>query len=174
MSRYTFALLLLLLRVTHATQDGQDSGNDQPQDPVPPSPAPHPPIERHPSNDDWGTTYLAIALMTLIAFAALGILVRRSFQLVPTGVMALRDFVGGRPSDGYHALAGEDSEDEEQRILGMGEEVAAEEGNEDAHAVRFESTLATIAATAADNDNAYLHGEQEQRNSESSERSTRL
>ncbi|KAJ2781812.1 hypothetical protein GGI15_003111 [Coemansia interrupta] len=171
MPRYTFTLFPLLLRVALAAQGEQDNDSDQPQDPVPPSPAPHPPIERHPSNDDWGTTYLAIALMTLIAFAALGILVRRSFQLVPTGVMALREFVGGRSNDGYHALAGEDSEDEE-RILGIGEEVAAQEDNEDAHAVRFESTLATIAA--AGNGDSYLHGEREQRNSESSGRSTQL
>ncbi|KAJ2390010.1 hypothetical protein GGI05_003334 [Coemansia sp. RSA 2603] len=171
MTRYTFALLLLLLRVAQATQNGRDDDNDMPQDPVPPSPAPHPPIERHPSNDDWGTTYLAIALMTLIAFVALGILVSRSFQLVPTGIVALRDIVGGRSNDGYHALAGEDSDDQEH-VLGIDDEVTAEEGYGDAHVVRFESTLATIAATG--NGDANQHVEQEQRSSESSDRDTPL
>ncbi|KAJ2162556.1 hypothetical protein GGF46_000559 [Coemansia sp. RSA 552] len=77
--------------------------------PMPP-PTPGVPIEHHPYNDDWGTTFVAILLMSLIVFAALGILVRNSFRLVPTGVMALQALVSERPP-GYHRVAGE-SDDE--------------------------------------------------------------
>ncbi|KAJ2006467.1 hypothetical protein GGI04_001876 [Coemansia thaxteri] len=65
--------------------------------------APSPPVEQNPSTDDWGTTLVAIAVMSLIAFVALGFLIKKSFQLVPTGVMALRTLVSNRPS-GYHRL----------------------------------------------------------------------
>ncbi|KAJ2742542.1 hypothetical protein GGI20_004405 [Coemansia sp. BCRC 34301] len=77
---------------------------------------PSPPVERHPSNDDWGTTLAAIAVMSLLAFVALGILIKKSFQLVPTGVMALRTLVSDRPT-GYHRLDPNDS-DEEGRTPG--------------------------------------------------------
>ncbi|KAJ2687724.1 hypothetical protein IWW39_002731 [Coemansia spiralis] len=72
---------------------------------------PSPPSERHPSNDDWGTTITAIALMTLLAFIALGALIKKSFQLVPTGVLALRTLVSDRPA-GYHQLDPNDSDEE--------------------------------------------------------------
>ncbi|KAI9503992.1 hypothetical protein GGI25_000872 [Coemansia spiralis] len=79
--------------------------------PMPP-PTPGIPVERHPSNDDWETTFVAILLMSLIVFVTLGILVRRSFRLVPTGVMALRTLVGNRTSSSqYHRLDVEEDED---------------------------------------------------------------
>ncbi|KAJ1947942.1 hypothetical protein GGF37_000089 [Kickxella alabastrina] len=94
---------------------------DSGETPVPP----RPPVERHPSNDDWGTTFVAIMIMSIIAFVALGVLVHRSFQLVPTGVMALRTLVGNHPGNGYHALAGDESED--QVGSGSGRSIADEE-----------------------------------------------
>ncbi|KAJ2509098.1 hypothetical protein IWW47_000212 [Coemansia sp. RSA 2052] len=72
---------------------------------------PSPPVERHPSNDDWGTTLAAIAVMSLLAFFALGVLIKKSFQLVPTGVLALRTLVSDRPA-GYHQLDPNDSDEE--------------------------------------------------------------
>ncbi|KAJ2494014.1 hypothetical protein IWW37_000092 [Coemansia sp. RSA 2050] len=71
---------------------------------------PSPPTKR-PSNDDWGTTITAIAVMTLLAFIALGALIKKSFQLVPTGVLALRTLVSDRPA-GYHQLDPNDSDEE--------------------------------------------------------------
>ncbi|KAJ2142835.1 hypothetical protein IW136_001843, partial [Coemansia sp. RSA 678] len=62
-----------------------------------------PPIERHPYNDDWGTTFVAILVMACIVFGVLAVLVRKSFRLVPTGVLALRTLVRGR-EDGHHVL----------------------------------------------------------------------
>ncbi|KAJ2341031.1 hypothetical protein GGF43_006265, partial [Coemansia sp. RSA 2618] len=47
--------------------------------------------------------------MSVLVFAVLGVLVRNSFRLVPTGVVALRTLVGGRP-DGYHQLADDEPE----------------------------------------------------------------
>ncbi|KAJ1668060.1 hypothetical protein IW140_000775 [Coemansia sp. RSA 1813] len=80
--------------------------------PLPP-PTPGIPIERHPSNDDWGTTFVAILVMSLIIFVALGVLVKRSFRLVPTGVMALRTLVSNRPNNNqYHRLENEEEEEE--------------------------------------------------------------
>ncbi|KAJ1904060.1 hypothetical protein LPJ81_002719 [Coemansia sp. IMI 209127] len=80
--------------------------------PLPP-PKPGVPVERHPSNDDWGTTFVAILVMSLIVFAALGILVKRSFRLVPTGVMALRTLVSTRPDNNqYHRLANDEEEED--------------------------------------------------------------
>ncbi|KAJ2478254.1 hypothetical protein IWW56_003826 [Coemansia sp. RSA 2131] len=61
-----------------------------------------PPVERHPYNDDWGTTFVAILVMACIVFAVLAVLVRKSFRLVPTGVLALRTLVRG--PDGHHVL----------------------------------------------------------------------
>ncbi|KAJ2038892.1 hypothetical protein IW146_002136 [Coemansia sp. RSA 922] len=72
---------------------------------------PSPPVERHPSNDDWATTITAIAVMSLLAFIALGVLIKKSFQLVPTGVLALRTLVSDRPV-GYHQLDPNDSDEE--------------------------------------------------------------
>ncbi|KAJ2663448.1 hypothetical protein IWW48_001331 [Coemansia sp. RSA 1200] len=84
--------------------------------PLPP-PTPGIPVERHPSNDDWGTTFVAILLMSLIIFVVLGILVQRSFRLVPTGVMALRTLVGNRiDNNQYHRLENEDDEDVESGV----------------------------------------------------------
>ncbi|KAJ2783176.1 hypothetical protein H4R18_001843 [Coemansia javaensis] len=81
----------------------------------PPPPTPGVPVERHPYNDDWATTLVAILLMSLIVFVALGILVRRSFRLVPTGVMALRTLVGaGAPAEGHHRLEEEEEASGEQ------------------------------------------------------------
>ncbi|KAJ1647216.1 hypothetical protein J3B02_003416 [Coemansia erecta] len=121
------------------------SSGKQDETPVP-VPLPSPPVERHPSNDDWGTTYVAIVVMTLIAFAALGVLVKRSFQLVPTGVMALRTLVGGRSDDdGYHVLANEEEADangemavEDAQVLHMAQEQTAPEDAE--HASEQRST----------------------------------
>ncbi|KAJ2764885.1 hypothetical protein IWQ56_004316 [Coemansia nantahalensis] len=79
----------------------------------PPPPPPGPPVERHPYNDDWGTTLVAILLMSLIVFAVFGILIQRSFRLVPTGVLALGALVGRR-SDGAHRLD-DDSDGEFER-----------------------------------------------------------
>ncbi|KAJ2612738.1 hypothetical protein H4S08_002574 [Coemansia sp. RSA 1365] len=76
----------------------------------PPTPG-VPPVEHHPYNDDWGTTLVAILLMSLIVFVVLGVLIKKSFQLVPTGVLALRTIVGGG-SEGYHRL--EDVSENEQ------------------------------------------------------------
>ncbi|KAJ1764449.1 hypothetical protein LPJ77_000215 [Coemansia sp. RSA 2523] len=70
---------------------------------VPESHGTAPPIERHPYNDDWGTTFVAILVMACIVFAVLAVLVRKSFRLVPTGVLALRTLVQGR-EDGHHVL----------------------------------------------------------------------
>ncbi|KAJ2809744.1 hypothetical protein H4S07_003085 [Coemansia furcata] len=72
---------------------------------------PSPPVERNPSNDDWGATITAIAVMSLLAFIALSVLIKKSFQLVPTGVLALRTLVSDRPA-GYHQLDPNDSDDE--------------------------------------------------------------
>ncbi|KAJ2551954.1 hypothetical protein EV175_003489, partial [Coemansia sp. RSA 1933] len=80
--------------------------------PLPP-PTPGVPVERHPSNDDWGTTFVAILVMSLIIFVALGILVKRSFRLVPTGVMALRTLVSSRADSAqYHRLENEDEDED--------------------------------------------------------------
>ncbi|PIA19286.1 hypothetical protein COEREDRAFT_79238 [Coemansia reversa NRRL 1564] len=76
----------------------------------PPTPG-VPPVEHHPYNDDWGTTLVAILLMSLIVFIVLGVLIKKSFQLVPTGVLALRTIVGGS-SEGYHRL--DDVNEDEQ------------------------------------------------------------
>ncbi|KAJ1872134.1 hypothetical protein LPJ57_005108 [Coemansia sp. RSA 486] len=108
-----------------------DNKTHDPTAPMPSSPS-VPPIERHPSNDDWGTTYIAIGIMSLIVFFVLGILVKRSFQLVPTGVMALRTLVGGRPSDGYHVLANDEEESE------RGEQRTGVDGEPDVGQARLE------------------------------------
>ncbi|KAJ2725286.1 hypothetical protein GGI07_001419 [Coemansia sp. Benny D115] len=77
--------------------------------------------------------------MSLIVFAALGILVKKSFELVPTGMMNLRTLVGGRQSLRHHQLAdddqdGSDSEDNSQGDAARRERVrgASEASNEDA------------------------------------------
>ncbi|KAJ1796781.1 hypothetical protein LPJ56_000106 [Coemansia sp. RSA 2599] len=76
--------------------------------------------------------------MTLIAFAALGLLVKRSFLLVPTGVMALRTLVGGRSADNYHVLVNEDS-DSDELAAEEHEEVDVDEhgGQEDARVLHI-------------------------------------
>lgn len=58
------------------------------------------PVERHPANNDqWGMTVMSIGLMSLVIFVLLGILVHRSFRLVPTGMLALHTIV---PADESH------------------------------------------------------------------------
>ncbi|KAJ2084309.1 hypothetical protein H4R24_000102 [Coemansia sp. RSA 988] len=86
----------------------------EPTAPMPPLTPGVPPVERHPYNDDWGTTVVAILLMSLIVFGVLGVLIKKSFQLVPTGVLALRTIVGRR-SEGYHRL--DDASDDEQHDI---------------------------------------------------------
>ncbi|KAJ1753801.1 hypothetical protein LPJ79_000088 [Coemansia sp. RSA 1821] len=81
--------------------------------PAPP-PTPGIPVERHPYNDDWGTTFVAILVMSLIVFVALGVLVRNSFRLVPTGVMALHTLVGRGDEASYHQLQNEEDEEDEE------------------------------------------------------------
>ncbi|KAJ2879144.1 hypothetical protein IWW38_006175, partial [Coemansia aciculifera] len=93
---------------------GLSSSNEGGSEGKPPPSSP--PVERHPSNDDWGTTLAAIAVMSLIAFVALGILIKKSFQLVPTGVLALRTLVSDQRPAGYHQLdPNDDSDDDERR-----------------------------------------------------------
>ncbi|KAJ2455475.1 hypothetical protein EV183_000807 [Coemansia sp. RSA 2336] len=77
--------------------------------PAPP-PTPGVPVERHPYNDDWGTTFVAILVMSLIVFVVLGVLVRNSFRLVPTGVMALHTLVSRGNEASYHQLPNEEDE----------------------------------------------------------------
>ncbi|KAJ1957411.1 hypothetical protein GGI12_005034 [Dipsacomyces acuminosporus] len=75
------------------------------------------PVERHPANDDWGVTMVAIIIMSVMVFAVLGILVKQSFRLVPTGVMALRTIVNhNRSSAGYHSLPDDGNAEGEEDI----------------------------------------------------------
>ncbi|KAJ1834624.1 hypothetical protein IWW55_002291 [Coemansia sp. RSA 2706] len=113
-----------------------------------PAPPPQPgvPVERHPYNDDWGTTFVAILLMALLVFVALGLLVRKSFQLVPTGVMSLRTLVGRRRPDGYHRLGDEDNEDAQVGRDSVDRAVAGEEDQEDARIIHIGSEPPTPRA----------------------------
>ncbi|KAJ1945372.1 hypothetical protein EC988_005769 [Linderina pennispora] len=97
---------------------------------------PSPPVERHPSNDDWTTTIVAIMIMCSIAFIGLGILVKKSFQLVPTGVMALRELVDARPT-GYHELDNEELQAEEDARLELLSD--DDEDASDAHVLHIRS-----------------------------------